>query len=291
MLRKVALSTIGAASLALVHTAVATPANAQEMDMEHVIDMVERQAMLAERMAKEVVLIAMGYNARENVRNLHSSHSTFDRTLNGLHYGDAELALQPASDEAVLDRLSEIEEVWPLFEASVEQAIAAGQISRSQVSAVADLAGPLEAAVEETVEAYEDMARQGNLYSMLQVAIVAASHERTATQAMAKDFFLIAYGLDVERHRRQLMEHIQEFDATLNGLMFGNSDMLLMPAPTPQLQAQLRQVERLWGELKPVLDDAARGGEIDEDGISLVSSMNLTMLTEMNTVVGMYDNL
>lgn len=291
MFRKFALSAIGAASLAVVPLAVATPATGQETDFEHVIDVTLRQSMLTERMAKEVVLIAMGHNTRENIRNLRSSRDTFDRTLTGLRFGDFEMALQPTSDETILARLAEIENVWPLFAVSVEQAIASGQITQTQVSTVADLAGPLEDAVEDTVEAYEEIAQQGNLYTMLQVAMQAAGEQRTASQTLAKDYFLIAYGLEPDRRRMELTQGIKEFDAVLSGLLHGDTDMLLIAAPTPQIEAQLKQVEQLWAELEPVLSAAVRGDQIDEDGVSMVSSMNLSILSELNAVVRLYDSL
>ncbi len=279
------------ATLLSAHVTVATPVVAQEFDYGHTIKLAERERMLAERMAKEVVLIAMGYNAQENLRNLRSSHDTFDRVLYGLRYGDVDLALEPTSDREILEYLSNVEEIWPLFELAVQQTLTNGQASRSHVAAVADLALPLEAALEETIEAYEMVASQGDLFSMLEIAIQASARQRILTQKIAKDYFMIAYGLDVERHRRGLMESIEEFDRVMDGLMNGDAERLLLPAPTRQIQAQLRQVLRVWDEMRPVVESAARGGQIEGDAVSLMSSLNLNLLNEMNTAVNMYDAL
>ena len=107
------------------------------IDFKHTINLADRERLLSQRMSKELLLVALGYNKKENLRNLQATHDMFSRVLKGLHYGDAELALVPVDDSNVLDKLSRVEEIWPLFEAALNDSVAAGHVLRDHVEIVA----------------------------------------------------------------------------------------------------------------------------------------------------------
>lgn len=99
-----------------------------KIDFKHTINLADRERLLSQRMSKELLLVALGYNKKENLRILQSTHDMFSRVLKGLHYGDAELALEPVDDAEVLDKLSRVEEIWPLFEAALNDSVTAGHV-------------------------------------------------------------------------------------------------------------------------------------------------------------------
>lgn len=270
---------------------VIEPAHAQQRrDYKHTLNLAGGQRMLSQRMSKELLLVALDYNARENLRNLRSSHEKFDRILKGLRYGDRELALQAAEDPQVLDNLERVEEIWPLFESALKEAMAQGKVSRDAVGLISDLSLPLLRAMEDTVKSYEEAATKGTLFSMVEIAIGQGSQLRTLSQKMSKEFLLVAYGENPEQNRETLKQSMKEFQRSLKGLMAGDPELQLIPAPTTELQAQLRAVERIWKESRPLLELAARGHKPNKDQLADMASLNLTLLTESDSAVRMYQS-
>lgn len=285
------LASLTIAAMTTATLTVATPAAAQVVDFEHSLALAEQQSALSQRMAKEVILIALGYNKNENLRNLEFNHEQFARILNGLRYGDIELALPPTSDPEIMEHLERVSEIWPLFDGAVQEAVHSGSISNGQVRLVADMSRPLLAAVGEVIETYEDQAQRNQLFSMLTVAIEQSGHAGMLSQLMAKDYFLIAFGYQTQRNREELRASMQEFELVISGLTSGDLDRMLLPAPTPQIQGHLRTVQRLWQDMREPLNRAVAGDDIDEDSISIVASINLNLLQQLFAIEGMYEAL
>lgn len=263
-----------------------------KIDFKHTINLADRERLLSQRMSKELLLVALGYNKKENLRNLQSSHDMFSRVLKGLHYGDAELALEPVDDTEVLDKLSRVEEIWPLFEAALNDSVTSGHVLRDHVEIVADLSLPLLQAMDEAVDSYEELdAREHKAFSLIDHAINLAGRQRMLTQKMSTEYLLIAYGHSVEVNRRRLTESMAEFERTMDGLINGNPDLKLLAAPNTRIRSQLRAVHRLWQDFKPMVVAASKGTKIDEDALSEMASLNLRLLSEMDSAVNMYEGL
>ncbi len=277
---------------AIPQVQVAAPAyGAENVDLRHTLNLVGGQRMLTQQMSKELLLVAMGYNTDENLMNLQANHERFERVLKGLRFGDAELTLESTKHAGVLESLARVEEIWPLFSAALQNGMSPETISSDAVSLVSDLSLPLLAAMDDTVKSYEDATGAGALFSMLEIAITQADQQRMLTQKMAKEFLLIAYGHDIESNRQRLGKSMLDFEKILKGLISGDAELRLVPTPDPQIQVHLKTVDRLWNELKPILSSAVTGITIDEVALAEMVSLNVTMLSEMNSAVDLYESL
>ena len=69
--------------------------NKKGPDFRHTINMADRERLLSQKISKELLLVALGYNKEENLRAIQNDQDTFARILKGLRHGDAELALEP----------------------------------------------------------------------------------------------------------------------------------------------------------------------------------------------------
>lgn len=72
----------------------------------------EHQSFLIEKMAKNYLLIAVGYDAEKQRVQLAESAKRFDRVLNGLIGGDSQLQLMPARDAHLRAELSRVVYIW-----------------------------------------------------------------------------------------------------------------------------------------------------------------------------------
>ncbi|MDH3790500.1 MAG: type IV pili methyl-accepting chemotaxis transducer N-terminal domain-containing protein [Rhodospirillales bacterium] len=267
----------------------ATPASAQGKRFQHVIDIADLQSMLTEKMSKELMLVALEIDPEENLGNLRSTRNLFHRRLSALRNGDVELALPGTLDPAILDDLDKVEELWPSMDTAIKQSLQSEKSTAEAVEVIDELGQPLLSAVDETAAAYQDLSKNSRaIFSILEIALAKAARQRMLTQKMAKEYLMIAYGHDVEANSAALIGSIRDFDRTLKGLIAGDYDLLIMPAPTPQLQRQLRDVDRLWKEFKELMLAAANGAKPTRDAISEVASKNMALLKVTDATVFLY---
>ena len=113
-----------------------------------------------------------------------------------------------------------------------------------------------------------------------------AGRQRMLTQKMTKEALSVASG---DNATQQLQGTIALFDQTLSGLMDGNTEMGLPPAKDPQIRQQLELVLRLWRPFQAKISRIATSGE-DGEALQFVLANNLTLLKEMNSAVGMFED-
>lgn len=295
MLRKTVIALGSLASALLVAAVnVSAPSHAATrtvIDYEHIINLAAMQTVNAQKMSKEMILLAMGINKNANLKTLRASQNLFQRTIKGLRDGDVSLGLPQSNNPTVLANLARVEELWARYQSALIEGLKAGKVKRATVSVIADLSVPLFEALKETVKAYEQEAAKNGLHSVLSVAIATSSQQRVLTQKMSKEFLLIAYRLDVENYRKRLAQSYKEFDSTLQSLIEGNFEIGLLPPPTGEIRVQLRKVQRLWDEFLPIMKAAADGSAISKEMIKRVDRMNMTLLKEINATVEMYEAL
>ena len=279
------------AVLALGTMIGATSAEARKVRYERAINLTGMQRMLTEKMTKEALLVALKINKDQNLKNLEASRGLFRRTLTGLRDGDLELGLLPTTDPQVLEKVEKVEEIWPLYDATVQDALDSGSVSESQLAKIAELNVPLLNAVNKTVMTYQLLNSQGALNSVLGFAIDHAGRQVMLSQKMSKEFLLIASGHDVEKNRRNLEETAALFERTLTALLDGDAEMRLLPAPTPEINGQLRKVQRIWEEFRPLLDGTLGGEKTDAAAMAQVARMSKPLLKAMNMAVFMYESL
>ncbi len=276
---------------ALVATGIAPAAAQTKKNYAYVINLASKQRMLTQMMSKEAALVALGVDAPLNLSNLQQNQESFRQILNALRYGDFELAIAGTSDPLILERLKKVEELWPIFEGTIRESLATGEVAADQLATIAALNVPLLDATDATVESYKESAARGSLFSMLNIAIDQSGRLRVLTQKMTKEFLLIAYGHEVEKNKAHLHESITHFERIVTGLVQGDHEMLLLPAPTAELQQQLKDVLQVWEGFRAPLETAIRSGEVAEDHIERVETMNLALLTEAEKVVNMLESL
>lgn len=275
------------AARGLISPALAAPT---DVNFKHIINLAGRERMLSQKMSKEFLLVALGYNERENLRNLKYSRETFARVLKGLRFGDADLELQSVEDSTIHARLSQVEQIWPEYESLILAGKAKGEISAKEVAAVAELRLPLLKSMHAAVEAYEELSnKRTKAFSLAEHLINIAGRQRMLTQKMSTEYLLIVYGHEVQDNRKKLAETMALFETSLNALLLGDAAQRIIPAPTPRIRAQLRAVEELWREFKPMMEVALKGGVIDQNALADMASLNVTLLTEMDNAVDMYE--
>ena len=96
-------------------------------DLARLINVAGRQRMLTQRAAKEYCLIAAGIDVAGNRAALAKTVALFDRSLEGLIAGDAELGLIAAPDETLLYQLDYVRDLWGPLRSQFTRVIGGGR--------------------------------------------------------------------------------------------------------------------------------------------------------------------
>ncbi len=255
--------------------------------LEHHLHMAGRQSMLTQKMSKEFLLVALGVDPDKNLTNLEMSRVLFGRTLAGLTNGDDGLKLVRPSDETISDRLLQVNQVWPLFDAAISDPTSASQIS--EVTRAAELSETLLHAMRETGTAYGDVLQSNKPYSILSLSIDTAEALGMLTQKMAKEFLLIAYGHEPEKNRENLDRTYAEIEVIISGLLDGDADRRLLSAPTLAIRANLIVAQGHLRQLRPTILAAVHGDPISDGQIRQVIQHNEPILSQVEPLIDLYE--
>jgi len=122
------------------------------------INLAGKQRMLTQKMSKEFLLTAYGYDADANRLNLRETATLFGRTLKGLQDGDETLDLPGTTQEEILTQLGTVETLWVEFQPLVEAGATNTEISSDDVQLLADKNIPLLKEMNKAVKLYEQEA-------------------------------------------------------------------------------------------------------------------------------------
>ncbi len=258
-----------------------------------IINLSGKQRMLTQMMSKQVVLIALQFETDANVEKLALSSTLFARTLKGLRDGDTDLRLPATTNQEILTKLVKVDEIWLKFLPTVQEIIAGSSVTEEQLEEIVELNIPLLGEMNKCVKLYEKDAYESGIVSDsdLTVTINLAGKQRMLTQKMSKEFFLIAYGYEIDKNKSSLLRTYSLFNKTLKGLLDGNRSLGLPGEKGPSVRRQLKLVGRLWKPFMDVISDAtsSKADAITQKQIQTVANTNLPLLQQMNKVVGMYE--
>ena len=121
----------------------------------------------------------------------------------------------------------------------------------------------------------------------LAISINLSGKQRMLSQKMTKESFLIRSDIDKQTNIDKLKKSSKLFDKTLKGLMNGDNSLKLIAIKNDDIQKQLKVVEILWKPFYTKIKDIISGKATDKSYKTLEQN-NITLLKDMNKVVGMY---
>jgi hypothetical protein len=255
-----------------------------------VINLSGRQRMLTQKMSKEALFVTAGVDADKQRSALAETTAMFEETLAGLRDGNDAMKLPATENPRIVKQLDKVQSLYlelkPLFD-SVTQGAA---LSSDEVRQLASKNVPLLEEMNKAVKMYERGAKKvlSNDASNA-VAINLAGKQRMLTQKMTKEALLVHLSVDADQNLLNLRETTSLFDRTLHGLKDGDADLELPGTQNAELRAQLDKVETVWAKVSPLFDDELSGQDLTAAQLATLATENVTLLTEMNRGVGMFE--
>ncbi len=268
---------------------MAAPAQAQQGDYHRMAGIADSQAMLAQRMSVEAMLVALDVDQSHNLERLQSSREQFNSAMATLRDGNGPAQIAAVGDPDAVSDFEDSEEAWAAMDAAIADCLTIGTVTIEHVGTIADSSDTLMARMVDLSKSLRDEAEAGESHSMLTVAVGVSNHARARAQEMTKGFLLVAYGHQAERYRYALRISSEDFEAELSDLLDGDFDRLLLPAPTAEIRAQLEQTKRIWDEeYRPFIDQAINGDELDYRMVLRMERVNQRLLQDAHALVRMY---
>ena len=259
-----------------------------------ILNLSGRQRMLTQKMTKELLLAANEVAKDRNLQNASATVALFDSTLYSLRDGNDELGLPATTDARLLRQIGKVDELWIQYKSVVEDIISKGTVSAADVAKIAELNLPLLKEMNKCVTLYERQVTGASMSDnpALAIAVNLSGKQRMLSQRITKELLLITYGHEVENNQLLLTESYSLFDRTLKGLRNGDEILELSASVnTPEILEQLSIVEKVWSQYLPLIKKVANGEKPNSNELLEIQSVNLTLLTEMNKAVGMYEKL
>ncbi len=262
-------------------------------EMGIVINLSGKQRMLTQKMSKEMLLIAKGVDEAQNKESLGKTAALFDKTLKGLINGDEDLRLVMAEDAKIVEQLERVAMLWGKFKKNVDSVLS-GDTSKGILEKIAKENLPLLKNMNRAVKMYEDYAKTlggGSLDARMAVTLNLSGKQRMLTQKMTKEVLLVANGIDPDKNKSGLKKTTELFGRTLKGLLDGDGGLKLTGTKDPDISEQLKVVEKLWKEYKPVLTKviSSTSNDVPQEDLVKAAKLNLPLLKEMNRAVKMYE--
>ncbi len=269
----------------------ATSAQAQHFAYDTVASAIEAQGMESQRMVAEIVLMALGAEQPGDAEHLSRSRERFDQTLRRFRDGSSELGARIVGQPEIAEQVLKTEEAWWALDEAIAACIAAEEAADCDVATVAQYSEALQTAVDTLADDLRNSDHQES-YSMLTNAVHAAVHAQALSQQMTKEFLLIAYGHQSGRYRSSIRSTSQDFEQRLLGLLEGDFDQLLLPAPTPEIHSQLEGALRLWREeCRPLIERAVQGEDPDRATVIRMSRVSRHLAREIASAARLYRGL
>jgi len=273
--------------------AIPTASHAQSstaVEAKHRVNIAGRQRMLSQRMSKAACFIHSGVNVDAHLIMLKSAFDLFSQSHQALVSGSKDARLSAETTPAILEKMALVDQKWTEFAPYVQDILSTSRINGTQIAKM-DAAGlallkAMNGAVNMIATEYGTLLE--DLPLIQSITIDVAGRQRMLSQKAAKEFCLIASGIETDQNTERLAETVQLFSATLEALMTGMSGVVIAP-PNGETSAMLGQVKAEWGVPSAIFDRTLNVAEPCCGHRRVVAEQMELVLDYMNQAVGMYE--
>ncbi|MEM6942827.1 MAG: type IV pili methyl-accepting chemotaxis transducer N-terminal domain-containing protein [Pseudomonadota bacterium] len=248
------------------------------------IDIAGKQRMLTQRMTKAACMLHVEVDPTKHQKQLADAYFLFDRSLLALSRGDRDLGLVPEKSKRVVHHLEKVRKLWVPMQVAL--------LPAAQGKPLSDMA--FDYAVEGNLALLKEMHRTVGVISRTHKtsatdfesnrAVNFAGAQRMLSQRIAKDYCLIAAGIDVENTRIDLFASIALFDKRQKQLIEGDKTGKVAP-PTSAAKQALLEASAAWEPLRAEALKLQGGAEPTPEGLKIVAEAADELLKRAHAAV------
>jgi len=263
------------------------------IDTANDINVAGRQRMLTQKMSKELLLIDLGINVKNNRKNLKKTIALFDKSLKALLYGDKEMGLKGCKLNHIKKQLLLVEGYWKQIKPTLNET----KYSKPKLKAITDALNLTLVEMDKAVKMYEQSVKRQ--IKIFQISSLVSSYEKilsqndnlidqsylqqARTQKMVKEIILMVMGVDPAVHKKLLKKSAEDFDKILNGFLNGDEKLGIAKISDAKTRAKLQNVKKEW---IPFYENIKKleEGNIDREALIYVLNNNEKLLHKSNAL-------
>lgn len=253
------------------------------------INVAGRQRMLSQRIAMATALGRLNVDLEANVGTIESAADAFEAAQVGLRGGSDSFGLLPETHPSVITSLNKVDVVWAEMRETAKTIVQRGKVSRTDFSVISDvnlrLLSRANIVVKKLVSAYAENDRDDLGVAK---AIDMAGRQRMLSQKMIKEAAMIGLKFRKSENREFLTETTELFDSSLFKLIYGSESEDIPEAPE-EVRLKLQEVETLWLDLYPLMDEIASLGRAGAFELEELSYSANELLSLSNEAVRLYE--
>lgn len=253
------------------------------------LNVIDRQRMLGEMMAKGLCFIDLRVDKKLHRNQMSVAQYVFHSTLENLVQGSAGLQIAPETDPELKKAVEDIKLAWVKY-AEPLNSWTGGRWGKKQFALkVYEVDEEYGEQLADAVELYRKvLISQGSIGEDAAKTILAAGMQRTLTQQIAKQFCqsLSDYKPDVTPDR--LKASLALYKDTTAKFEKGDAELGLSDEQPGLVLDNIELAKTAFAKIEPILNAAADGNSPSEEELALVSATNLELLRHWEKVVATY---
>ncbi|MEM0928520.1 MAG: type IV pili methyl-accepting chemotaxis transducer N-terminal domain-containing protein [Pseudomonadota bacterium] len=274
-------------SAGLMFSAAPVTAAEEVSDAKTRINLAGRQRMLSQKMAKATCFGLVERGNYEHLTELSDARETFDLTLAALVEGNSGLSLYAEKHDTIVEALADVRDLWSPFREAVVDILDSGRVRGSHLDVVDGANMPVLVRMNETVGLIATTySSDGDVDPIRGQTINVAGRQRMLSQKMAKEFCLIAAGIDEDANRTALQATMTQFETALASLIAGTDGL---ETPNPAIGSRLERVGKIYDRAKEAYTNTLLGEAPTVDELGTVANQSNRILREMNQIVFAYN--
>lgn len=264
------------------------PKRYSQQAMQQALRYVDELEVQGQRIMTQAMQVALQIEPQQSMARFEESHDFFEEVLHRLQTGDPAIGLPEPEEPELIAELEALQQVWDQLDATLNRVLSSGAVTRTDVILLSQFDNILVDISRQVEEAYEHQFARTNLSSMAVTTVVQAEHQAFLIERMQTEILLMLYGHDVNAQRRELAESAAQFERTLEGLIEGNPAQRLMPPPNAETRAELRNVQRSWDEVAPMIERLVNSDTVDRTVVVPIITKMEPLYRQMERAVDHY---
>lgn len=262
---------------------------AAEKSIASRLNLVDRQRMLAEMLAKGLCFIDLRVDKKIHRNQMSVAQFVFHSALDHLVEGSEGLNIAAETHPELKTAIEEIKLAWVSY-AEPLNSWTGGRWGKEQFAIkVYEVDEAYEARLADTIELYRKVhVEQGNISEDSAATILAAGRQRTLTQKIAKQFCQALSGYKPEQTPQRLQKALALYKETAEKFAKGDEQVGLSKTPPGVVLDTIELASAEFAKIEPIINAALEGNKPAPEELSLVATGTLEMLRHWEKIVATY---
>ncbi|CAE8599792.1 unnamed protein product, partial [Polarella glacialis] len=265
-----------------------------------VVDIAGRQRMLIQKMCKETLFIALGFNVASFLASLKGTSSLFRSSHSGVSLGAPWAGVPELTAMCTIQVMCDVTYAWQVFKPSVDQILGGDsdadsqRIASQETPTIAITSNPLFAAQVAAVKLF--VKDDGSCKPLASIdssqwsfLLNNVGKQRFLGQQVTQLFMQIANGVDVQDSKVALSVNIATTTELLRSLIEGSRVNEIPPPPTQAITDKMMLVYEVWRELRAELQAAVDLGKTDSLTVAQVARQSRKTLVAISLATDSYE--